>query len=254
MGLPVLKVLTGADALEARLLATMFETAAKAVPMSPIVNRAIQISSQGNSFKIAHVTVLAAAGIVIGGSKFIYSKMKTASTKSEIQRNDPPPNQNDQGVFDQQIQQAHQEVVVPLIQLIELFHEKFQKEQVLLEQADKSIDQKLEEQEKLQTFLNNLTEEDINIAAQNLQKRLNDVINKHQENLPIFNAALGELEEAEQDLAQAEEVLVKVQEEHKKIVNEITALKTLLLRSKIGHTERLQVFLEKVDALLEKWV
>lgn len=41
-GLPSLRVLTGAEALEARMLARMYETTTKTVPTSPIVTKALQ--------------------------------------------------------------------------------------------------------------------------------------------------------------------------------------------------------------------
>ena len=52
-GLPSLRVLTGAEALEARMLATMFEKAAKTVPTSPIVTRALQPQPRFSCGKIA---------------------------------------------------------------------------------------------------------------------------------------------------------------------------------------------------------
>ncbi|MBP7074383.1 MAG: hypothetical protein KBA81_03245 [Rhabdochlamydiaceae bacterium] len=216
MSSTVFQAITAAETLELRQwfqLQGVQAAAAVGLPIAKAAQEVIggNISPHTASFigKIVHASVAYAAPKAMSYFKQWISPKIDSRTQEDLS---------------QQIQHRRVEIESSFKRLNMGFEKKLQNEGALLENAQISIEHKLEESRKLQKALNEIPEENLAFVLEDLEKELVDIFTNNEGRFDVFMADLQKQEEIEKTRAEAMASLKNSKQEHEAVTLEIADL------------------------------
>lgn len=147
----------------------------------------------------------------------------------------------------QSVQDNFKQITPVLSVLVALFHEKMQKRESRIEDVHLAIIENLEETIRLDDLLSSITVEDVEIALKGLTDRLDKILLKHQDNILIFASALDNLKQAEKELSEAQDLLIRAKQDLEDVMLEFSALKLLMQIAGAEKNLKMKELIEKMD-------
>ncbi|MGH2612340.1 MAG: hypothetical protein ACRDFB_04755, partial [Rhabdochlamydiaceae bacterium] len=90
----------------------------------------------------------------------------------------------------------------------------------------------------------------VETALENLMDRLNGILTKHKNNIPILLTVIDTMQEAEKDLSAAQALLTQTKQEFEEIIDKISTLKMMIYLVGLDQDTELNTLIQKTNLFL----